>query len=474
MTELRDILDAQRKAFASQASPDLGTRLARLDAILSAITRDMDVIVSAMKEDFGSRSVHEILMAELFTTVSGIRHIKKHLAGWMEPEKRAVPLVLQRGRARLMRQPLGVVGVIAPWNYPFYLAILPMATALAAGNRVMLKPSELTPRTSDCMAGLLAGIFPQDLVATVIGGAEVGAAFSALPFDHLFFTGSTAVGKKVMAAASENLTPVTLELGGKSPALVTPDYPLEKAVHRICAGKFFNAGQTCVAPDSVLVPAGREEAFAGLAEAVIKKSYPALADNPDYTAIINQGHYNRLLALTRDAETKGARVISVNPAGETLAPEGRRMAPTLVLNPDDSMGVMNEEIFGPILPVEGYADLDEALAKINARPRPLAFYVFDEDERRVERILAGTTSGGVCVNETMLQVAADDLPFGGVGASGMGSYHAREGFLAFSHSRGVFYQDRINPRSLFGPPYTKALERLLTLLVKRGTGLWPR
>ncbi len=472
MRELLDILDAQRKAFGADRAPDLASRIRRLDDLLGAIIKDKDALVRAMVEDFGSRSVHEILMSELFTTVSGIRYLKENLAEWMKPEKRKVPWVLQRGRARVLFQPKGVVGIISPWNYPFYLAILPLATALAAGNRAMLKPSELTPRTADLMARLLSGVFPQDLAATVTGGPEVGAAFSALPFDHLFFTGSTTVGRKVMEAAARNLTPVTLELGGKSPALVTPGFPLDKAAERICAGKFFNAGQTCVAPDYVMVHAGREEAFADLAAAVLEKAFPTLALNPDYTAIVNDGHFRRLAALAEDAAGKGARVIRVNPAGEELPPEARKMAPTLVLNPDDSMGVMQEEIFGPILPVLGYRDLDEALDRINARERPLSLYVFDEDEKRVEDILARTSSGGVCVNEIMLQVAADDLPFGGVGKSGMGAYHAREGFLAFSHARGVFHQDRLNPRFLFVPPYTRALERLLNLLIRRGTGLW--
>ena len=396
---------------------------------------------------------------------AGIRYVQKHLKAWMSPEPRPVTLALQPARARVVPQPLGVVGVISPWNYPVQLALLPVAYALAAGNRVMLKPSELTPHTSELLCSMLGDAFGEELVSVITGGPDVAAAFSRLPFDHLFYTGSTRVGRLVMAAAAENLTPVTLELGGKSPAIVHPDYPTAKAAASLVAGKLFNAGQTCVAPDYVLV---RSDQAPGLVEALraeIARLYPRLVDNPDYTSVVNQAHRDRLQGYLDDAQGKGARLIEVNPAGESFDDAGTKMAPVIVCDPTDDMIVMQEEIFGPILPIVTVESFDAAVSYVNDRPRPLALYLFDRNKERVEQILQRTHAGGVSVNDTMLHVAEEHLPFGGVGPSGMGAYHGREGFDTFSHRKAVFHQSRLNGRFLLAPPYGRRIERLLDLLM---------
>jgi coniferyl-aldehyde dehydrogenase len=347
-----------------------------------------------------------------------------------------------------------VVGIIVPWNYPLFLAVGPMIGALAAGNRVMLKLSESTPATGELLKRLFARVFPEDLVAVVLGEAEVGMAFSSLPFDHLLFTGSTSVGRHVMRAAAENLTPVTLELGGKSPAIVSADVPLKDAAERIAFGKTLNAGQTCVAPDYALVPHDRVEGFVEAYTQTVRAFYPTLADNPDYTAIINERQLARLNDYLEDARSKGARVISLFEQGQ-----GRRLPFSLLLDVSDEMSVMQDEIFGPLLPIVPYTDLAEALAYINHRPRPLALYYFGYDKGEQKRVLEQTHSGGVCLNDTLLHVAQDDLPFGGVGPSGMGHYHGREGFMTFSKAKGVFIKQRFNAARLIYPPYGKAILR---------------
>jgi coniferyl-aldehyde dehydrogenase len=359
-----------------------------------------------------------------------------------------------------------VVGIIVPWNYPMYLAVGPLVAALAAGNRVMIKMSEFTPRTGEVLAALIADCFSEDHVAVINGDVAIARGFSALPFDHLLFTGSTPVGREVMRSAAAHLTPVTLELGGKSPAIVGPGYPVDAAAQRILFGKCANAGQTCVAPDYVLVPAGTEDAFAAAAQRAVARLYPTLASNPDYSAIVNDRQYRRLAAYLEEARSRGARLIEINPAAETLAPAGRKLAPTLVLRAPADTRVMQEEIFGPILPVMPYGDLAEALAYVNAGPRPLALYYFDQDQRRIERVLRETNSGGVTVNDVLLHVVQDDLPFGGAGASGMGHYHGRAGFETFSKPKGVFLQSRLNGTDLLKPPYGKRFEALIKLMLR--------
>jgi acyl-CoA reductase-like NAD-dependent aldehyde dehydrogenase len=366
---------------------------------------------------------------------------------------------------------LGVVGIISPWNYPVNLALCPLVDALAAGNRAMIKPSELVPETAALLRDLVAEAFPTDQVTVVTGGAEVGEAFARLPFDHLVFTGSTRIGRLVMRAASENLVPVTLELGGKSPAIVGPDFSARSAAERILSGKLFNAGQTCIAPDYVLLPSGATEGFVEGCKQAVAKMYPTIENNPDYTSIVSDRHLARLRGYLQDAKAKGARVVEIVPPGEAVAKAdaseapSRKLPPSLVLDPTEEMTVMQEEIFGPILPIVTYQKLDDAIGYVNDHPRPLALYYFGHDKAAIDRVLAETFAGGVGINETLLHFAQDDLPFGGIGPSGMGQYHGREGFDAFTKLKPVFRQARVNTTGLMRPPYTKLLERLLKFLV---------
>lgn len=455
---------AQRAAFARERSPSLEVRrdrLARLGALVSAHEHRF---VEAVSHDFGGRSGHETRLAELFVVSGEIRHMRHMLPAWMRAERVPTPLHLMPGRARIERQPKGVAGIVSPWNYPVQLALAPMVGALAAGNRVMLKPSELTPATSALLGELIAAAFAEDEVAVVQGDADVGRAFVRLAFDHLFFTGSTAVGRAVALAAAENLTPVTLELGGKSPALVAPDADLAAAAPRIASGKLLNAGQTCIAPDYALVPRGRADAFADAIVAAACNLYPTILGNDDYTAIVSDRHLSRLRALVDDARAKGARIVTIDPANESPRAGSRRMLPVLVVGADDSMQVMREEIFGPILPIETYDSLDEAAARISSRPHPLAFYWFGGTGARMGRVLADTIAGGVTVNDTLWHFAHPDLPFGGVGASGIGAYHGEASFLTFTHRKPVFVQPRLSAASLLYPPYGPRFEKVLALL----------
>lgn len=459
---LHQRFEAQREAFVANPMPSADQRIAWLDSLKARLLSDQDELVRCISEDFGNRSADETLLAEMLPTVHGIRYTRKRLRRWMKPSRRHVGLPFMPASARVIYQPLGVVGIIVPWNYPLFLAIAPLVGALAAGNRVMLKLSEATPQTSQRLKDMLASIFPEDLVSVVLGEADVGMAFAKLPFDHLLFTGATSIGRHVMRAAAENLTPVTLELGGKSPAIVSSDVPLEHAAERIAFGKTLNAGQTCVAPDYVLVPRQRVEGFVDAYRRAVQRFYPQIEGNPDYTSIINARQRQRLLGYLDDARDKGAMVIPL--AAECA---DRRMPHSLLLNVDDSMQVMQDEIFGPLLPVVAYDRLDDALAYIAARPRPLALYYFGYDRREQQHVLHHSHSGGVCLNDTLLHVAQDDMPFGGVGASGMGHYHGHEGFLTFSKAKGVLTKQRFNPARLIYPPYGKALQRLVYKLFIR-------
>ncbi len=464
--DLQATLDRIKQAHRTHGPPDLRGRLDRLDRLERAVLGRKDALVAAISRDFGNRSSVETLLGEIFAVKGAIDYAKDHLRDWMEPEDREVSWVFLPSRAQVMPQPLGVVGVISPWNYPVLLALSPLVSALAAGNRVMLKPSELVPETVAALADVIAEAFGglADEVCVVAGGPEVGDAFSRLPFDHLLFTGSTRVGELVMRAAAEHLVPVTLELGGKSPAIVAADYPMGAAAECIMAGKLFNAGQTCVAPDYVMVPAGKADAFAEACRSAVARMYPTLRDNPDYTTIVSEAHLGRLARYAEDATAKGGRAIALNPASETF--EGtRKMAPLLVLDPTDAMLVEEEEIFGPILPIRTYESLDAAIAYVNDRPRPLALYCFSHDEATVERVLSRTVSGGVAVNETLIHLLQDDLPFGGVGPSGMGHYHGREGFETFSKRKPVYRQSRLSARALLRPPYGRVAKSIMRLLV---------
>ncbi|MGY2289209.1 coniferyl aldehyde dehydrogenase [Pseudomonas sp. SDO528_S397] len=459
---LAQLLDTQRRAYAANPMPPAAQRQAWLKALHDLLSQERQALIDAISRDFSHRSADETLFAELMPSLHGIHYASKHLKRWMKPSRRTVGIAFQPASANVIYQPLGVVGVIVPWNYPLYLAIGPLVGALAAGNRVMLKLSESTPATGQLLKTLLAKIFPEDLVCVVLGDAQVGIAFSGLPFDHVLFTGATSIGKQVMRAAAEHLTPVTLELGGKSPAIVSADVPLQHAAERIAFGKTLNAGQTCVAPDYVLVPQERVEAFVEAYTQAVRRFYPTLADNPDYTAIINDRHLARLNHYLKDATDKGATLIPLYAQGQD-----RRMGHSLLLNVSDEMIVMQDEIFGPVLPVVPYRDLDQALAYINARPRPLALYYFGYNKAEQDRVLHHTHSGGVCLNDTLLHVAQDDLPFGGVGPSGMGHYHGHEGFLTFSKAKGVLVKQRFNASRLIYPPYGKPLQKLIQALFVR-------
>ena len=462
LNELEQLFNSQRKAFAANPMPLAGQRLQWLKTLRTLLSDERQALVDAINSDFSHRSADETLLAELMPSLLGIQYASKHLKKWMKPSRRHVGMAFQPASAKVIYQPLGVVGVIVPWNYPLFLAIGPLVGALSAGNRVMLKLSESTPTTGQLLKRLFAQVFPEDLVTVVLGEAEVGMAFSKLPFDHLLFTGATSIGKHVMRAAAENLTPVTLELGGKSPAIVSSDVPLEDAAERIAFGKTLNAGQTCVAPDYVLVPEDRVDGFVDAYRKAVQKFYPTLIDNPDYTAIINDRQLARLNRYLDDASSKGARVIPLFEQGQ-----GRRMPFSLLLNVSDDMTVMQDEIFGPLLPIVPYSRIDQAFAYINQRPRPLALYYFGYNKAEQQRVLEQTHSGGVCLNDTLMHVAQDDLPFGGVGPSGMGHYHGHEGFLTFSKAKGVFIKQRFNAARLIYPPYGKAIQRLVYKLFIR-------
>jgi acyl-CoA reductase-like NAD-dependent aldehyde dehydrogenase len=454
-----------REAAARNTNPAWHRRDAWLAALERLIRDNQAAIAEAIRTDFGHRSVHETQLLELFPSLEAIRHARRHLKSWMRPQRRAVSMWFLPGRARVLHQPLGVVGIIVPWNYPLLLAVGPLVAALAAGNRVMVKMSELTPAMSGLFARLVAKYFADDEVAVVEGDAQVAQAFARLPFGHLLFTGSTRVGYSVMRAAAENLTPVTLELGGKSPAILGPDYPLEKFAERVMIGKTLNAGQTCIAPDYVLVPAGRARAFTAAARQVVDACYPDILHTPDYSSIVSERHYRRLVGLVEEAKNLGAEVVPLSSAAHPDAAT-RRMPPLALLNVTPDMQAMQEEIFGPILPVVPYRDLDEAMAYVNARPNPLALYYFDHDLGRIDRVLEQTLSGGVTINDTLLHIAQDSLPFGGVGASGMGHYHGFEGFETFSKKKAVFFQSRVSGIGLFKPPYGKLFERMVNMLIR--------
>jgi coniferyl-aldehyde dehydrogenase len=459
-------LDRQRQAWLDHGPLPAERRAEALDGLAEAVLRHADAFAEAVRNDFGHRSIHETKLADVYPVVAGLRHARRHFRRWMKPRRRPIPWMFRPATGRVIYQPLGVVGIVSPWNYPVQLTLAPLTGAIAAGNRIMIKPSELTPATSALLEKVLAEVFKPDEVSVIQGGPEVAQLFTSLKFDHLLFTGSTSVGRQVMRAAADNLVPVTLELGGKSPAVVAPDYPLDEAAERIAAGKLFNAGQTCIAPDYVLVPQGREAAFADAFGAAVARLYPTLAKNPDYTAIINDKHYERIHRLVTDARERGAVIQEINPAREQLEPQARKIAPLLITGvPDDAL-VAREEIFGPVLPVMVYGDLDAAYRHVNSRPKPLAFYLFSHDRATVDKALERVIAGGVAVNDIMLHAVPEELPFGGVGESGMGVYHGEAGFRTFSHAKSVFHQARFNAAGMTKPPYGSRMNRLLAFMLR--------
>ena len=456
------ILAMQRLAHNRDGAPPLQQRLAALAALDALVRGNKDAIAAAISADFGNRAAPETMLGEVVPVLSAIRHTRKHLAAWMRPERRRVGINAQPGRAWVQHQPLGCVGIVSPWNYPLFLTAGPLVDALGAGNRVLIKPSELTPRFAVLFARLVADAIDPAQVSVVLGGPAVAQAVCALPFDHLLFTGSTAVGRMVMRAAAENLVPVTLELGGKSPAILCRDYDVAAAARTIATAKFFNAGQTCIAPDYALVPQEQMEAFAAAVMAAARTMFPTVAGNPDVTAVVSDRHHARLQALVADAEAAGARVLRLGDA-----PDERRMGATVVLDPPLDGALMEEEIFGPVLPVIGYRDPAEAIAFVNARPRPLALYPFTHDKAALARVMERTVSGGVSVNSALLHCIQDDLPFGGVGPSGMGAYHGHDGFRRFSHARGVYQAGRFSGFNFLAPPYGRKMRMALKVMLSR-------
>ena len=463
---MRQLFDAQYAASRREIDVSLSVRRDRLLRMKALIESNSTALAQAVQADFGVRSTQLTEVADLLVLRSLMSHTLKHLAGWMKPVRVSTPIYLQPARAFLQRQPLGVVGVMSPWNYPVQLALSPIITALGAGNRVMLKPSELTPETSALMAGLIAKTFAADEVCVVLGDGTndvaIAAEFSSLPFDHLFFTGSTAVGRLVAKAAAANLTPTTLELGGKSPCIIDASCDMKSAAIKIAHGKLLNAGQTCIAPDYVLLPRGQEAAFGHAYAQAVAQLFPTIAGNPDYAAIISPRHRERLQAMLVAAEASGARLQTIDTGGVPTA--HRQMAPVVVYDVPPDAQLMHEEIFGPVLPVVPYESVGHAIEYINARARPLALYWFGEDTAVRDTVLARTVSGGVSINDTLMHIAHENLPFGGIGESGWGSYHGEAGFLRLTMQKPVLVQSKWARGDLFYPPYGKRFDQIMGLL----------
>ncbi len=460
------VLRAQRAAFEACRYPGFKARQDKLHALKAQIHANRERIIAALTADFGHRSRHETLIAEVASTVGHIEYATGNLAAWMRPKSRRTSIWFQPGQNLIQAQPLGVVGIMAPWNYPINLALAPLVAALAAGTRAMIKMSEYTPASTEALREILAQEFAEDEVAVFGGDAPAAGAFAALPFDHLLFTGSTQVGRKVMQAAANNLTPVTLELGGKSPVIVSADYDIAEAAERVLWGKVFNAGQTCVAPDYLLIPRGTAEEFILQFARKYSQLLPEGAGSDDFTAVIDQRNYDRLRGLLDAAAAGGAMVVSLEDDSEELRAR-RKLPVTLVINPDAESRIMREEIFGPLLAVVEVSDEQEAIDIINRSERPLALYYFGHSERARDKVLKQTHAGGVTVNDVMLQYLQVSQPFGGVGSSGMGSYHGEEGFRTFSHYKPVFRQrgfGGFTGLKLLYPPYGNLAQRLIRMM----------
>ena len=454
-----------KQACQAQPMPSLALRRSRLTALKSALLAHKQALCDALALDYGQRSDYDSLVADILPCVMQINYSLKRLKGWMRPARRHPGLLLAPARVEVHYQPLGVVGIMVPWNFPVMLSLGPLIGAIAAGNRAMIKLSEFTPHTNAALRTLLAQVFDDDEVVLIEGDAGLAAAFSTLPFDHLLFTGSTAVGRQVMAAAAPQLTPLTLELGGKSPCLIAPDMPLALAVERMIFGKSLNAGQICVAPDYVLLPRGQEQPFIEAYQAHFRRLYPKGLDSPDYGSIINGAQYERLTAWLAEAKQAGAEV---HPCASPARDDGtRRLVPHLLTEVPGHCQLMQQEIFGPLLPLVPYDSIEEAIAYVAARPRPLALYLMSLDPALQHRLIRETHAGGMAINECLFQVAADDAPFGGIGPSGMGHYHGHEGFLTFSKAKTVLRRGRFSAGTLIHPPYRRWYQRLMMALFLR-------
>jgi coniferyl-aldehyde dehydrogenase len=472
LTRLERVLAAQRAAFTAAMPEPLAVRADRIDRAIAMLVDHKDGFAKAVSADFGHRSTEQTLMTDIMPSVGALKQARKHFTAWSRNDRRKpmFPLGVLLAKAEVMWQPKGVVGVIAPWNFPVGMVMVPMAGILAAGNRAMIKPSEFTERVSDLFAEIVPKYFAEEEMAVFTGGVGVGTAFSKLAFDHMIFTGATSVGKHIMRAAADNLVPVTLELGGKSPTFIGRSADKAKATQRIAMGKMMNAGQICLAPDYLLVAKEQEdEVIAGIASSV-SAMYPTLLANDDYTSVVNGRNFERLQGYLIDAKAKGAELIEVNPAGEDFASSnGNKMPLTILRNVNDDMKVMQDEIFGPILPVMTYESIDQAIDYVNAHDRPLGLYYFGADKAEADKVLGRTVSGGVTVNDVLFHNAMEDLPFGGVGPSGMGNYHGQDGFKTFSHMRAVYRQSGMDVAGLSGfkPPYGKATHSTLKRELKK-------
>jgi len=468
---MRQVLERQRQAHIREGAPSAEKRIEWIDRAINLLVGHKDAIADALREDFGHRSVHASLLTDVSGSIGPLKHAKENLKKWMKREKRKVSpaiLGLLGAKAYVEYQPKGVVGIISPWNFPVNLTFTPLAGVFAAGNRTMIKPSEFTPRTSELMERMFRSAYDETEVAVFTGGADVGGAFSRLPFDHLLFTGATSIAYHVMKAAAENLVPTTLELGGKSPVVVGRSADLSLTAKRVMMGKTLNAGQICLAPDYVFVPQDKAREFVAEAGDAISAMFPTLKDNPDYTSVVNQRHYDRLMGYLDDAKAKGAEVIELNPAREDFRQQPfHKIPPTIVLNPTDDMAIMKDEIFGPLLPVKTYNHVDEAVEYVNTHARPLGLYYFGNDGSEQEKVVSRTTSGGVSVNDVVMHVSMEDLPFGGIGPSGMGAYHGIDGFKTFSHAKAVFEQSKRDLTAMMRPPYGAAVQKMLDGSIKR-------
>ena len=464
LQEMESVLKLQKKLHIEEGPASIELRKDRLNRCIKMIKEYSDEIIDALQKDFGNRDPKSSFLTEIASTIGVLEHAIKNVDKWTKDEKRPSnvdrPFFIRMlmgflgSKSYIKYQPLGTVGVISPWNFPVNLILAPLGGIFAAGNRAMIKPSELTPATSEVTKKMFEAYFDKSEAAVFTGDAEVGAAFSALPFDHLLFTGGTQIGKKVMKAASDNLVPVTLELGGKSPVIVDENADLSEVAKKVMRGKTMNAGQICLAPDYLMLPKGKSGEFAEASNEAVSEMFSDLKYNEDYTSVINERHYERINELVSDAKEKGAEVIQINPADEDFEQqELHKIPPTLVLNPTDEMKIMQEEIFGPVLPVKEYEDFDETVNYVNSKDRPLGLYLFSKDKNKEKKVLDNTTSGGVTLNDVIWHIGQEELPFGGVGPSGTGSYHGHDGFKEFSHAKAVYKQFSADLMAQMMPPY---------------------
>ncbi|AQA18532.1 coniferyl aldehyde dehydrogenase [Halioglobus japonicus] len=470
--ELQLILDNQRQAFRAEGHVELATRIDRLDRCIALLVDNKQAICDAVDKDFQGRSPYVTQMMDIMNSIGSLKFVKKNLKKWMKPEKRSpfMPMNFLGAKAYVKYQPKGVVGIMTPWNVPVNMIFSPLADVLGAGNRAMIKPSEFTPHTAELMRKLFAQYFEETEISIVTGGPEVGAAFSALKLDHVIFTGATSIGRLVGKAAADNMVPVTLELGGKSPVIISPSADINKAAETIITGKSMNGGQLCVSPDYCFVPQSKLETFIKRCRDVIAEQFPRIQGNPDFVACINERHYERVKGYIDEAAERGMRIVTLCPPGEEMsAPAEHKLALHLIVNPDNDLACMQDEIFGAVLNIKTYDDLDPVLEFINDRERPLALYYFGEDEAEQARVLNETISGGVSINQIAMHVGCDDLPFGGIGHSGMGNYRGFDGFRTFSHARGVYREGWVNMAKLAGtlPPYGQKLDKMLDSQIKK-------